>query len=523
MLGTRAVAPNNKQILCPGVENVGDFIDALPVTFTSPTNCDFNVDGSDFLFTLNNGSQVRAQCATARPADENNEMQTILTYGNYFFPKWTNKVTVYPVKVEIDGHSLTLLPRTGGELDAHGLSFEATETRNDMRYGHETSHLRMVQAHLERLPTTDLNGEQQANGRNLPNSCNHLFPTATHRVQIILSGGGTVDGVIGLQPLMDKDDVFRLYLANGEQLPAEMVLGLADLGSLLSGPDDYFTDNDNFFDVCLQDDDEEIVPKITKVEMPCTEGERGALYPPCGNKNCHPCLAHSIDVSIEGDAMYWRNTNMMETNANCGVFQMCGGSKGDSVSSGGFMDDCQTQDFDFICDVDGIPCANYQCIPGAGCSLMNGPCAPVMAGPQLHFIKGGGANEQEWLPLGMPSGTGCHKFVRLKALSEEFMSECSNVGACMACSMENIQLAVEGEKAQIVDCPEKEQAYVTTNDGFGWEGECGRCQAGDRPEKGKTRFMQNDRDAFVWQLPNLLPYQDLPQRSAVYTGLVYDS
>lgn len=543
--GTRAVSKNNRN-MCPGSSgNVGDFLDGLPVTFTSPVDCSFNSDGSDFLFTLNNGSKVRAQCATVRPADENNEMQTILTFGNYFFPKFTTDITVYPVKLEIDGHSISLLPRKGGRLNAHGLSFEATEERNDMRYAHKTSHLRMVQAHLEKLPdtSTDLNGEGQEavmGAPSFPNSCKDLFPQATHRVQIILSGGGTVDGVRGLQPLMDKDDVFHLYLKDGTRLPADKVLGLADLGSTLHGADDYTTDLDNFYDVCLRDDSKNQFGSLAKVRMPCDPGTRGALYPPCGNKNCHPCQAHDIEILNEGDELYGRNDNMLATNANCGVFQTCGGRKGDRVSSGGFMDDCAEQDFDYVCDVDGIPCMNYRCFPIAGCSLLNATvlasligadlpanvaldteCVPPIAGPQLHYIKGGGADGQEWFRQGSPCGTGCHQFVRLKALSEDFMSGCESVGGCMPCSMENIQKAVKENKARVVECPKEQQGYVTSNDGAGWRGECDRCEVPDRSVEGRTLWIEEHSAAYNWQLPDILPYMNLPQRSEVYTGKVY--
>ena len=108
----------------------------------------------------------------------------------------------------------------------------------DMRY--ETSKSTLVRARLEALIADPVAaGEEQGYvaraPHRFPNHCKHLFPSATHRVQLLFSGGVTLDGVHAFWPSMPNPPVVALDGAL-QPLPAASVLGLADLGTIDQDP-----------------------------------------------------------------------------------------------------------------------------------------------------------------------------------------------------------------------------------------------------------------------------------------------
>ena len=248
--------------------------DGVVVTFSSPVLTS-TLDASDFAFTLSDGTTVSPECAVLSPANEPNELETVLTLGN------TNTGGAHPVGLTITG-SLMLSPPGGGTVEAQGMTFTG-----DMRY--ETSKSTLVRARLEALIADPVAaGEEQGYvaraPHRFPNHCKHLFPSATHRVQLLFSGGITLDGVHAFWPSMPNPPVVALDGAL-QPLPAASVLGLADLGTIdpaAGCTEVYHDDGDNYLDICLKLDGDG--PSPAHVRVLCTAGgvpvspPKGAAY-----------------------------------------------------------------------------------------------------------------------------------------------------------------------------------------------------------------------------------------------------
>lgn len=287
---TSARSTTNMKLGC-GLSSEIKNADGLPVTFTSPVDLS-TLDAKDFNFTLSDGTWVQPQCVTAQPAGESNEGNTIATIGHFGDGL---KGTIFPTKVSIVG-DLHLKTPNGSIVNARGFEFPpAGQINFDFDYMSPRSHVHMVQARMEHFSTT---GETLFNPLKrgvFPNHCQHIFGKhVTHRVRVIISGGGTVDGVNSFFP--ETPDVFQVMLRNGSQLAQPYLLGVADLGTELwarSREADYAHDTDNFMDLCIADPEEEAVQVVAAVRMPCN---RTKLYYPKGNSLWNGCQDHHIVV-----------------------------------------------------------------------------------------------------------------------------------------------------------------------------------------------------------------------------------
>ena len=290
---TNVAAANGVPLLC-GTGFLSDYPtnnDGMPITFNWPVkDSPATITASSIEITLNNGTVVNPYCATARPANEGNECQTYLLIGTFGDGRG---LSVWPVKVEIVGDDIKLQPGVDGapSVNAKGVVFES-----DILY---SNGLYMVQANLQEFST---NGETTLGG-SYPNHCGVIFGSrknvfssytgVTHRIQIVIAGGSSKDGVTGLTG--DETNFFEILLSDGSSLNNSSVyLGIADLGGSV---DDTTTDGDNFYDLCLNDADGEYVDRIASVHMPCSTSGGTCLYPPKGTYGkC--CTEKTLAVQI---------------------------------------------------------------------------------------------------------------------------------------------------------------------------------------------------------------------------------
>lgn len=141
--------------------------------------------------------------------------------------------------------------------------------------------------------------------QSFPNHCRVNFPSTTHRLRLLWDGGVSLDGRRPITP--DRTDLFRVKSAAGIALPAEAVLGLADLGrqpapSARHDRDVYAQDGDNYLDICLGLST--AVPLPAVVEVVCDSPEtqismpkglnRSPVYAPRAPPLCKP---HAVNVS----------------------------------------------------------------------------------------------------------------------------------------------------------------------------------------------------------------------------------
>ncbi len=253
-----------------------DAADGLPVTFSEPIDTS-TLKAEYFEFTLNNGTVTKALCASPKPAGEPNELQTIATVG-YYGDGWND--TVYPVSVRIVG----ALAFADGR-SAQNLSFNIAP---EHRFAVDAPF--MVQAQISTFSDDGEAGAEPILPKVYPNHCGKLFPSVTHRLRIVLNGGGTLDGVHSVLP--NATDLFEILDNTGAPVTAP-VLGLADLGAE-QGSDSltYKHDGDNYYDVCL-DASRGSVDAIATVRMPC---DAVKLVLPKGRP---ACANHSIPVEAE--------------------------------------------------------------------------------------------------------------------------------------------------------------------------------------------------------------------------------
>ena len=280
---TSARSTLNMKGVCGLLSNILH-MDGLPITFSSPVVAS-TLDASDFNFTLSDGTWVQPVCATLKPADEENEGHTVATVGRFGDGL---KGTVYPISITIVGE-LSLKTLNGTVVSARGLTFSSGP---DFPYMSPTSHPKMVLAWVERFSTAGETLSSATRKGVFPNHCQQIFGAGvTHRVRVVLSGGGTIDGVTSFQP--HTPEVLQLYLQNGSQLEAPYVLGFADLGMSTAGDATYAHDNDNYIDICLSDPNLQAVNALAAVRLPCTSTK---LYYPKGAKYWSGCQDHSVSV-----------------------------------------------------------------------------------------------------------------------------------------------------------------------------------------------------------------------------------
>jgi len=267
-----------------GLLGTWEWMDGMPLTFNFPMAK--SPDKSAFQLELNDGSVTSPTCVMEAPANENNELDTLLLLGQFGDGM---RDGIWPISLRIIGE--VVLSGPGGELDAEGLVFESPL---DMRYTH--SSVRMVYARMwdvndfdegDRYPTWPLPSSTY------PNNCQSLFPSTSHIIRVGFSGGVTRDGVLGVTP--DQQNVFSLSTVLGQQVT---YLGLADLGKTVTAQPGhmYEQDGDNYMDVCLDlSSQPEASEEDLLLDLLCQEG--GELYPPKGRP--HVCLPQQVLLTPE--------------------------------------------------------------------------------------------------------------------------------------------------------------------------------------------------------------------------------
>jgi len=229
--------------------------DGMPITFAHPVaGGPATIEPSVIAVTLNDGSVVNPYCVTAAPAREGNEMQTYLTVGTFGDGRGE---ALYPIKIEVVG-DLMLQPGEEGapQVNAKGSVYVPP---GGLRY---TGGLMVVQANLQQFSESGEGGS---------NSCGATFPglTISHRIQVVWSGGATLDGVNELTP--QDTHFFKVFLDDSSELSGggDVYVGVADIG-----------DGDNFHDLCLNLP-ASVEPHIHSIRTPCEIGKT-AFYPPKG-------------------------------------------------------------------------------------------------------------------------------------------------------------------------------------------------------------------------------------------------
>merc|ERR1712070_164179 len=206
--------------------------------------------------------------------------QTIAIIGNA--GGWDKFAT----SLEIVGDLMLIAPN-GTKVSAKGLTYSGPSL--DVSNGPF-----LLTVHLEPF-TTD--GETlRGIGNFYPNHCQMNFPSTTHRLRLLFDGGVTLDGLRAIMP--DRTDMFVVADASGQTLPADAVLGLADLGNANTPEaqcekDAYAHDMDNYVDICLNLGADAPIP--ASVHVRCTED--AMLVNPKGSR--YPCKPHTVEVSDE--------------------------------------------------------------------------------------------------------------------------------------------------------------------------------------------------------------------------------
>ena len=226
------------QLACPTITGPAD---GFVVTFSSPIVQD-SLDASDLQVTLSDSSTVVPDCVNLGPANEPNELETILAIGQF------NTGGAYPVAVDVVGQLLLQPARPAaagtGLIDAFGMRYSAS----DMDY--HSSRIILLRARFEPL---DSSREAPANPlfpHRFPNDCHSLFPTATHRISLLFNGGVTLDGWHNFLPSASGTTSPVVPLdAQGNQMA---FLGLADLDNYVPTSNCegiYRGDGDNYLDI----------------------------------------------------------------------------------------------------------------------------------------------------------------------------------------------------------------------------------------------------------------------------------
>lgn len=301
---TSAVSPQVVEAVWgpPAVANAG----GMPLEFSWPALLS-TVQGTDFLVTLNDGSQVLADVAASSPNSDYNERAVMVLFGPFGNRlELSDPGVLYPVTIEVveDDTPMMLIAPDGSLRSAVGLSAEAPGSP----YHTPGNGPRLTGAKLNVMSAVG-DGGPPGFTNFTPNDGIALYgDDAQYRLRVYTTGGYTPDGVLGLKP-NQYDNFFQVQLTNdaGEIVPlleagrpyvvdgsTIEVVGLAELGQpgqVLDGNDCYGDDKDNQIDIILKGD-VEAMRKVTGVRVPSEEpaGEHTTdgywqLYNPGGPGN----------------------------------------------------------------------------------------------------------------------------------------------------------------------------------------------------------------------------------------------
>lgn len=274
----------------------------FPVEFSWPVQPS-TVSPTDFVITMNDGTQRQPVGASIFPNFEYNERSTIVLvgdFGNRLDPD-TNPLAVYPVQLDVveDCTPLTVVGPGGVLVSAVGFSFgDGTTPMTPYRTNNGP---RLCAAKLTVMDTSGEGGPALFSGA-LPNDGVALYGAdAQYRLRVMTTGGFSIDGVLSMLPT-DFETFFRIRVEtkSGEEIwitetgveydidgATLEVVGLAELG-LAAGQDPwvqatYSEDHDNQIDIVLKGD-EAAMRQITHVHIPAGDGY-APFYNPGGPGN----------------------------------------------------------------------------------------------------------------------------------------------------------------------------------------------------------------------------------------------
>jgi len=264
------------------------WLDGMPIVFNFPLK---DLPANEAVeVMLSDGTTVTPDCMLLGPADEANELDTLLILGQFGDGA---RDSVRPIRVSVVESIVLVAP--DGEMDAVGLTYEDEGDMNYVMSSVRLSYARMwdvsefsegTQYPLWPLPS-----------QVYPNTCEVLFPSTTHVIRMAFSGGVTLDGVTSVRP--SSPAIFTLMTRSSqEEIP---YLGLADLGKAESEDDstEYTSDGDNYLDICLDlTDKNNILAEDLLVRLNCNSEEGSVLYPPKGNP--YGCQSEEIILSKDG-------------------------------------------------------------------------------------------------------------------------------------------------------------------------------------------------------------------------------
>lgn len=267
-----------------------EWMDGMPIVFNFPLKD--TPDKEAFEVKLSDGTTTTPDCVMLSPANEDNEMDTLLILGQFGDGAAD---TVRPVEMSVVESVMLVGP--DGDLDAKGLSFQNEKDLNYIDSSVRLSYARMwgVSEFEEgtRYPTWPLPSSIY------PNTCEVTFPSTTHVIRMAFSGGITLDGVNSVLPT--TEGIFTVVTFSIlEEVP---YLGLADLGKAISVKEGtmYESDGDNYLDICL---DLTNMPYLAMedlvVKLNCNSEDGSVLYPPKGK----PYGCKSEEIVLTGDGAF---------------------------------------------------------------------------------------------------------------------------------------------------------------------------------------------------------------------------
>ena len=269
--------------------------DTIPVVFSHPV-LPPNLNPTDFLVELSDGSQVVPLTAAFLPNLEFNERQTIVIageFGNRLQPG--DPEALYPVSVTVvdDGSPLEMLTASG-PVSAVGLTVQSA---NPYVTGNGP---RLVAAKLNYVSNLGEGGPIGLGLSSQDNSGLDLYGRqAQYRLRLYTSAGFSPDGIASLLPsefsryfileaLADDGSTVSITETNTPVTIGTFgtitVLGLADLAQAGATENAaYVEDHDNYYDVIVSGDSAAIA-RLSAVRMP-SSGDYSAVYNPGGPGN----------------------------------------------------------------------------------------------------------------------------------------------------------------------------------------------------------------------------------------------
>jgi hypothetical protein len=241
----------------------------MPIEFSWPILFS-TVQGTDFLVTLNDFSQVYADIATMTPNYDYNERAVAVLFGQFGNRlELDDPDVLYPVRIEVvdDGTPLMMVAPDGSLQSAVGLYVNAPGSP----YRTPGNGPKLTGA---KLNVASGIGDEGPPGftASTPNDGISLYgEEAEYRLRVYTTGGYTPDGVTGLKPTQ-YNHFFQVQVRTnaGELIPLLQsgtaysiddqrieVVGLAELGApgqVVDGNDCYIEDKDNQIDIILKGD-----------------------------------------------------------------------------------------------------------------------------------------------------------------------------------------------------------------------------------------------------------------------------